>query len=142
MSTTPKMVHGIDAQLTVGNGTNTVTLVTVTIPSPTGAVDGINLMINGAHGVNSFKANAAALSYLEAWIDIQPADDANWRRLTPSAAAYRLLKADTHDILAIDNISGNIAGATMFRVQCALSLAPAADIDIDYMFLFETDQKH
>ena len=112
----------------------------LTIPSPTGAVDGISLLINGNHTggpTGSFKADAAPGSYLEAWIETQPADDANWRRLTPSNDSYRIYTTDTQDILAIDSI----AGATMFRVRCALSVAPTTDVDLDFMLLFETDQK-
>jgi hypothetical protein len=141
MSTTPKIAHGIDSQLTVANGTNPVTLLTITIPSPTGAVDGISVLINGNHtgGPNdSFKNHAAAGSYLEAWVDIQPADDANWRRLTPSNTTYQLQKAAVNDILALSNV----AGAVMYRVRCSLSAAPDDDVDLDFMFLFETDQKH
>jgi hypothetical protein len=130
------MLHGTDAQLTVVNGTGTVTLITVTIPSPTGAADGISMIINCARAAG-FKANATAGSYLEAWVQIQTADDANWRRLTPSTDSYRIYTGDAQDILAIDSI----AGATMFRVQCALSAAPADTVNLDYMFLFETDQK-
>jgi len=137
MSSTPRMLHGTDAQLTVGNGTGTVTLITVTIPSPTGACDGVAALINGAYGADSFKTNAVAGSYLEAWVEIQTADDANWRRLTPSNDSYRIYTTDAQDILAIDNIEG----ATMYRVRCALSVAPDDDVELDYMFLFEPDQK-
>jgi hypothetical protein len=131
------MLHGTDAQLTVVNGTGTVTLITATIPSPTGAADGISALINGAYGADSFKVNAVAGSYLEAWVEIQTADDANWRRLTPSNDSYRIYTTDAQDILAIDNIEG----ATMYRVRCALSVAPDDDVELDYMFLFEPDQK-
>jgi len=136
MSSTPRMLHGTDAQLTVGNGTGTVTLITMTIPSPTGAADGISMIINCARAAG-FKANATGGSYLEAWVQIQTADDANWRRLTPSNDSYRIYTTDAQDILAIDNIEG----ATMFRVQCALSAAPTGTVNLDYMFLFEPDQK-
>jgi hypothetical protein len=96
----------------------------------------VGLIINGAYaggGNDSFKAHAAPGSYLEAWVEIQTPNDANWRRLTPSNDAYRLYQNNVHDCLNIDDINGSIT----LRIQAALSVAPTDTIDLDWQILFD-----
>ena len=127
--------QGVDAQLTVANGTNPVTIATPTVMAK--RFKGVSITLNGgyaggAHG--SFKANATAGSFLEAWVEVQTVNGgATWYRATPSTDEYRLVTTDAQDFLTIDNINGIVA----FRVRAALSAAPTATVDLDWQVIID-----
>ena len=117
---------GINSTLTVANGTTAQVLKTIA----TGVKD-TSFTINGAYaggGNDSFKAHAAALSYLEAYIETQTLNDANWRRVTASSDEYRLYQNDTQDCLVIDNVTLQ----NTCRLVVKLSVAPTDTIDLDW----------